>query len=493
MITLQNYPLRITPSNAPHWWSVSSNLSGSTNFKYVFDVWVNKNGWEKVARLKTRPNETGYAHVNLQEIMFNQLVPNIRAPRNAFYFLPDPLGTIPGSYEPNTIRESNYLNTDPDYNPLWHVSEYRVSLGEEYTSGSTTILDIPLSVSGETGNTQYSAYTITIYPGAQDNLLNKPFEYTKAPYVGNKGQNNWKDFNQFLYQFTTTGRTFIHDRRFLSAAGEDLVPYKINGVFSGNTRHRKHHSQCPIIVPFFSAQNGEFCGNADRVAISTGDLGAYNGTAFGTSSTFTNGCSTSDVNKRILYKVEHPNPIDQTPYKGRSLTFYAQSGTTRTSEFLTFNVQPDDCLSDPIHIIFLNKRGVWDSYTFDRKSIRRLSKKDSVYAQAPNINKSVFNQFEYEQRDVIYDYEIIEQVDAQTWYMDENDKSIIEEMFLSPYTYLFLRYKWGSEAAIIDDDEIVPIKIDTNSWSEFKNRYNKLFQYSFTFTYNPINLKLRQG
>ena len=499
MITLHNYPLQITPSNAPHWWTVSSSLSGQTNFNYVFDLYLNKNGYEKVARLKTRPNEFGYANVDFAEIVYNQLIPNIRATSAPIGSnTNNPLNIIPSAYNAGTF--SNVRNTGSTNTQLWHVCEYRVALGEEYFSGGSTILNIDSSVSADTA---YSAYTITIYPGVQDN---KFYQFTDSMYAtgttGQYGENAWKDFNQFNYKLDGSYTAGTNERKFLNAAGDDSLSILYCGITaSSGVRYRNHHPECPIIISFFGSKNGEFCGNVEQIwnGRATGGELDYNFDQTITHNFGYNFCSRTELNERIVYTTWSPQSNmfpNTTPY---NRAFWATSGSTFTSadeqksEVLVYKIKSKECLYDPIHIVFLNGRGAWDSYSFAQKNIRKLSKSDATYAQSVDINRSVLSILSYEQREVIYDYNITEMVDAETWYMDENDKVIIEELFLSPYTYIFKPEIRNSFGTITAPPTIIPVKIDTNSWSEFKNRYNKLYQYGFTFSYNPINQKRRQG
>ena len=91
---------------------------------------------------------------------------------------------------------------------------------------------------------------------------------------------------------------------------------------------------------------------------------------------------------------------------------------------------------------------------------------------------------------MIYDQYQTEQVEAQSIFMDENDRSIVEEMFLSTDVYLMKDHYYNDNT--IEDYSLtpylIPVVITSNSLQEYKNRYNKLFQYTITFEYNPNQL-----
>lgn len=494
MITLHNYPLQLAPSNSAHYWTVSSTLSGNTNFKYVFDIYVNKNGWERVARLKTRPNEQGYGIVDLEEITFNQLTPNPRSDQNqangnTFEVLPQ--GIVSNTYG---ITLSNAYNGTTGYDDLYHISEYRVMLGEEYLSGSTTVIDIPTNASAST----YSAQTITIFPGASDNKeLFKKYYWNASR--GTYGENLWKDTTVWDNNFNHSPISQTNQRRFLNTAGNEYTAVvQSDAELTGNTsyvRYRKHHPDCPIIVSWFNGGNGLFCNDSTNLAIYNfdGNSWIYEDDVPCVRYSF---CpSTEPFSNRIQYYTYQPETNGE-PFK---MFFMADDAnvydydTNGISEMLVFQYQDTTCFTDAAHILFLNKKGVWDTYSFGIKHIRSLKRSVQTYAQSPNYNKSLFNLFSYQQRNIVFDHSIDEMVEATTWYMDENDKSIIEELFLSPYTYLMDSHAGYYNGSGQYFPALIPIKINTDTWTEFKNQYTKLAQYSFTFTYNPITDFRLQG
>ena len=81
-------------------------------------------------------------------------------------------------------------------------------------------------------------------------------------------------------------------------------------------------------------------------------------------------------------------------------------------------------------------------------------------------------------RNTPYDQTTITSVETQSNFVDENDVPIIQDLFMSPYVWRIQRFK--------DDYYLVPIQITSTSVEEYKSRYNKLYQYDMTFTYNPI-------
>ncbi len=51
-------------------------------------------------------------------------------------------------------------------------------------------------------------------------------------------------------------------------------------------------------------------------------------------------------------------------------------------------------MSDPVHILFMNRQGVWDTYTFDRKAIEE--KKIDDFVDSGVFDYSLFKPLDFE-------------------------------------------------------------------------------------------------
>jgi hypothetical protein len=74
--------------------------------------------------------------------------------------------------------------------------------------------------------------------------------------------------------------------------------------------------------------------------------------------------------------------------------------------------------------------------------------------------------------------------------MDENERKIVEQLFLSTSVYLIKDINYFDDGAPLYEKTpyLIPIVIVSNSLQEYKQRYNKLFQYTLTYRYNPNQL-----
>lgn len=611
-ITINQTPLNYTPSNGQHIYNAESTLSGQTNFRYVFDVWMTPfNSAERVARVKVAPNTSGVGIVDVGDIVKNYVKANTRTDikqvsSSTFQIstFSNPNGQIP--FAETTLIPSNEFNDNPTYPNLPHVNEYRVLVGEEYLTGGTLVLDIctePYQVSsifnftvGEgqasysgspnqinvtgaggslpdyadasllgwrflhttltgtfvasgTTSAQTGSYVaaaeptiedivtitenysncrftfrwlneagvngwylqsqfcppcvnddtevITIWPAVQQNK--KIYNYDNSWWGNNNtnGENNhqWWDYHRYEWQ-TNTSISGDTPAQFLTTFGDDYYTHSFvnSGVTTTlNCRKRSGHSKCPIILSYFhrdfnesplaSNQTPIFLNNPSGQTTILTNAGTLTGVTL--TSTTTNNRIVYDVIKNVI-----PN---------RTYGFFKTTGTTsvtasvetnRISEAVIFQLYGDECLSDPQHFLFLNQQGVWDAWTFDRKNIKTYNKENQVFAQGLIKDNSIYNPLFNEQRNIIFDQTILEVVEAQTNFMSENDRKIVEELFLSTQVYLMTDFYDEFDANADDEYEktphLIPISITSNSLQEYKERYNKVFQYTLTYEYNPI-------
>jgi len=343
---------------------------------------------------------------------------------------------------------------------------------------------------------------ITIWPGIQENKTN--FNYNNVYWSGNtNGQNNFKYYESEKYKFYL--QTQISDQKpaqFLTTFGQELFNAPLTNGTSytnvGRIRRRQHHPDCPLLVSYFYR---DFNDAAFTLSAGTPVVEYYNwaptwDSAYQFGSGFNRqaySATTTAPQWRIAYDILRNN----VEY-GHKLAFWKVSGdagatqilNSRISEVVEYYLYDANCMSDPVHFLFLNQRGVWDTWTFDRKNVKTFSKENVFYGQTALRNAPLYNPFFYTQRDIIYDQTITEEAFAQTNFMEENDRVIVEEMFKSTHIYIIKDYisPVNPQPQYSLTPYLIPIYITNTSLEEYKQRYNKLYQYSLTFRYNPVQL-----
>jgi len=632
MISVITSPYRTTPTQTDHIYTLGSTSSGSTNYKYVVDVYMNpyEAYAEKVARIKISPNAYGTGIFDVRDIIFNYIEPNPRVDDADNYFeyngteftLSDwqnVNGLIPFVSGFSSSNAWNYTNP---YETLQHTGSYRLVLGEEYTSGSTTILNIPTNYYVPPFDMTYSLQSAAVsYSGSPTRInisnsngwsgLVSPniysaftsgwtyehyttagslvasglsyddfyFQAVSAPskndvvYLyqndsscgfefiwdcdgcGDSGWNYVDDFcnespsinespnsifiwpgaspstnmtingdngisylpyrDEVFYWKTKTSitKSYLNDiydplgngigfPQFMQMKGSDNSVFAISGITlpanTSNAFHRrKHHRDCPLILSFFNGTYGDNFGQKVSLVelIQTGNtLNFYNNYPLQyTGTTSLSAYTSPDLALQNFTKWVWGAEFSSTT----KLAYYTTSGdsglTTPTnysgvgsSEILVFDLYGGGCDDDPLHFLYLNSNGVWDTITYNRKNIRSFNNKKDVYAKSQIVSASQFKLQSYQQRNIVYNQDTIVSVEAQSDFVDENDAIRFRDLVLSPYVYLMEgvgTYNTTFNQVMVG---LIPIEITSNSVEDYKARYNKLYQYDITFNYNTI-------
>ena len=357
-----------------------------------------------------------------------------------------------------------------------------------------------ISYPGDTSS-YLSPCPVTIFPGTDSNKVDFDYSYDKINEYWSGSTNGITNhlYNKaFDYQFT--GSTFISSQmpaQFLTTFGDDLGSINLlgastNNVVSNRVRHRHHHIDCPFLLSYFNGNVGLFTNPVRGMDVlyqtKEGNITVSSQMRI-SGSLVPVPANPTPLNQRISYfniqvgEISSNNPTSVYLFVGSGTAITTNYSGNGISEVVRLDIV-DDCLSDPLHFMFLSENGVWDTFSFDKRNIKSYNRQISQYATGGIKNKSWYNRLGNEQRNVIYDYDVTEVVTAQSWLMDENDKKIVEELFLSDYVYLIEKNEVVENQ--IRSPYLIPITITSTSLESFKQRYNKLFQYTLNFEYNPI-------
>lgn len=603
MITVEQRPLTLTPTGVEHVYNVSSPNTGNTDYRYVLDIYTNTttSNPEYKTRLLVSPNTYGKGIVNVDRIVENFVTGNARS-ESPQYTSETTTGTTAYGIISNVkgFSTSNGFNDDTNYNKQQHVSDYRIMVGEQWTSGNTTVTYVSTasttpgstffaqmnsgriewfgaganivegsslekgvryyyqSISGETTTedgqynpllepiTPISGYTIEIvekysdiqyqfeydgeqwnfkqiiYPSDYDPSLSPPAvtiypgtsleQGSYNPYVNNapywdtteptEQQNYWE-----VKKYRMSGSTVSEEEPswFLTTAGHEIYYLTDSNPDFSNSRARRryHHPSCPILLSWFygilsSNTDFEFNNPVHVLSYSTGqtyssDYSIPIENVYKDPTTPYTGLTPQ--NERILYY----NTI-RPDMAGGKLAFWLQETDGEYqytnygySEIMEYYIRENDCLSDPVHLLFLNRQGVWDTYTFDKKALETKNLSRKTYGQGGVRDLSNYSQLSTNRRKTIYDQQITEVMNVSSWYLSDNDKQIVEDLFMSPEVYIIKEHDWTDKGEKTYNPYLLPVNLTTNSITEYKNQYNKTVQYNFNLEYTPINEYKTQG
>ena len=547
-LNISQSPILISPSNTNHIYNVRTTDSGYTltDFQYICDVyerpsevdWNNNNYANRIARLKILPNTYGNAILDLEEIVRTLLNANPRFTGNTYPYL-NPAsdvnkvitlasGQVTIEYNGSNLWAGGSPNASVDQ--LWHIQEYRAMFGYSYLSGNSIIETVDVIAA-------YQPQSVTIFPGVDNKLIPAPFLTGATPVTGSTAIGpNWFQYNNLNHLYydlwrhqyfsgqshTDTSCSYDVDycspSELLNAAGRLYKIISQPDVVDTRVRTRLHHPDCPIIVSFLNGKNPYFVNDIYSLAIRASDSvhGNYTYSAETINRATTSlPSSIEPLNSRFkmgVFYLPYNVTDDGTnviPTDAEKVCFYGTSYkatknarlafSNRTTEILEFVMQPRSCINIPVHILFLNGRGMWDTYTFGGKSSKTLDITRPSYRQEMSLNKQFYNVGSYQRGTRIYEQELEENWECQTWYMSQNDVAIMEEIFMSPEVYII-------DGTVIKDlscvsclnevrlyQHLIPVVIKDKSFKVWNKQYEKLFQYKLTLQYAGFKRYRTQG
>lgn len=526
IINVDQSPLTITPSNGEHVYTLSSTGYTLSNFKYVIDVFfrpssINFSGSPvplPSARLKVRPNSYGKAIIELEEIVRTFLKANPRfsgetypylnyvAEENSIITLSD--AQVTRSYNAYNLWPSGDINQN--LQQLWHIEQYQIKVGCEYESGSTIVSDM-----NYTASTQPAP--INIFPGVDNNLIPNPYlsgatlgsGYTQSPNFFQVDNQSWLYYDLFRHIYQTGDDNDCGPREFLNAAGREYKVISQPDFVSSRVRTRMHHPDCPIIMSFLNGQNDYFNNPTEalviRSAVSKSDPYTYS------AKTLNNPIQENvwDLFKMgvfyLPYNVTENGATNIIPTNSEKVCFYLTNSiedtsfSARTTEVMEFEMQPYDCINEPIHLLFLNGRGQWDTYTFGKKSSKTIEVDRKKYQEEASLDRSFYSRGSSQRGQNVYEQLADYQIKCASWYMTQNDVTIVEELFMSPEVYIITGttitdYQCQSclnEIRLYQ--HLIPVVINDKTFEVYKKQYQKLFQYEFTLSYGSVKRFRTQG
>jgi hypothetical protein len=534
-LNIRQSPLEATPSHADHTWNVVMNdYSAYTDIRLVVDVYKNPyqndsgstQDFGKVARLLVPPNQYGNCIFNVETVINNLVDKN---PRNMGGIANITSGTA--QQDPYLVRVADSQTTSISANTsqatiindrtstysfsngfnggyegfenIYHINEYRLLFGVQYTESGQTITTIPTNFSTYTGYTGGSLslisaanqpYGIMIWPGVQDNKqMSQMFYYSGTNLNGSK---NYLNTSVYQYQMST-GST---RGNFMSTFGSETIPMTILGSNVYQTRFRTHYYKCPIIVGFMYGGNPLFnnttaVGGIMYLQKSQGN-GQYNYDAIQSNPiNFTaraNPQTTapySYLSQRIAYGIFKPNPVIRTDsdvaiFLSNDVLGYDYD-VYGSSEIVQYKMVGDECFNDPISFLFLNRQGIWDTYTFTKKYTKRYAVNKKIYSSQKSLNTLWWNRQSYDASETVFYGDAQELVTVDSNFVIQNDVQVIEDLLMSPYVYQIEDNWLPSSNQDFIYPYLIPCTVQNKEVKEYINKYERIFQYTIELKQSP--------
>ena len=150
------------------------------------------------------------------------------------------------------------------------------------------------------------------------------------------------------------------------------------------------------------------------------------------------------------------------------------------SDLYTINLNcPEQKGYEPIRLTWLNQWGVWDYYTFTKKSTKTISTKGSTYQQLEGTwNESRYRVDSYKGGKKAFRVNATEKIKMNTDFVNESESEWFEELINSPEVYILEGYQDDSLYSALNT-YVVPVRLTTSSFTKKTIANDKLMQYTF--------------
>lgn len=534
-LNIRQMPLEATPSHADHTWNVVMNdYSAYTDIRLVVDVYKNPyrndsgstQDFGKVARLLVPPNQYGNCIFNVESVIYNLVDKN---PRNMGGIANVTSGTA--QENPYLVRVANSQTTSVSANTsqativndrtstysfsngfnggyegfdnIYHINEYRLLFGVQYTTTGGTVTTVPTNFSAYTGYTggtftpddaSGQPYGIMIWPGVQENKQLSQFYYYQNTNLN--GSKNYLDTQIYNYQMNTG----LTQGDFMSTFGSETIPMTILGSNVYQTRYRTHYYKCPIVVGFMYGGNPLF-NNTDAVKAimylqktngngqmdyDTIQSNPINFTARANAQTT---APYSYLSQRIAYGIFKPNPVVRTDsdvaiFLSNDVLGYDYD-VYGSSEIVQYKMVGDECFNNPISFLFLNRQGIWDTYTFTKKSVKRYALNKKTYASQKSLNTTWWNRQSYDSAETVFYGDAAELLTVDSNFVTQNDVVVIEDLLMSPYVYQIEDNWLPSTNNDFIYPYLIPCTVQNKEVKQFQQKYERIFQYTIELKQTP--------
>ena len=166
--------------------------------------------------------------------------------------------------------------------------------------------------------------------------------------------------------------------------------------------------------------------------------------------------------------------------QGGYYTIQAQNASNAgMTQLYTINVNcPEGKGFESIRLCWLNQWGVWDYYTFIKKSIKSISTKGSTYQQLQGTwNESAYRIDSFRGGKKSFRVNATEKITMNTGFLVEDENVIFEELINSPEVYQLEGFQSDTFTAF--NQYVTPVRLTTSSFTKKTIANDKLIQYTF--------------
>ena len=430
---------------------VSNNtiVAGFTNVRFIADVYISNTTPSSVtitsiptATFKTTPNNAGVGIFDFKQVVEN-------------YVSADNMAA-------NFSEYKGVTTTDDTPHPLHLIDKY----SKNKKSARWLTIQFKTQYTDANGDvvTPEALFAVSV----DYQLFNGYLKYSDILTMGTGGTAN--NFGYDLSNFNLSSQT---DRFLTNAPAIQYANLEDYGTLA------------------FLAPND----NLDNIKLTYYDS---SGSALGNESinrTATNGAYTtfsSEISSRLLFFGCFPANLQNWSstfqalvsagtIQGGSIDIQAfDDSSNRIAKQYTININcPDTKGFESIRLCWLNQWGVWDYYTFTKKSVRSISTKGSTYEQlAGTWNEAAYRVDSYKGGKKAFRVNATEKIKMNTDYISADENEMFEELINSPEVYILEGYQTDGTFSALNQ-YVKPVRLTTSSFTKKTVANDKLIQYTF--------------
>tara|TARA_R100000655_G_C3000062_1_gene194277 strand:+ start:19090 stop:20508 length:1419 start_codon:yes stop_codon:yes gene_type:complete len=440
---------------------LSSNISGNYKFKYIADLYIDTTGAAStmVARLKFSPNEGDYGIINLSEILQQYVSPDHKPSASTSF--------KGGAYNATSFQFPLHV-MDKASQSVNIARRLTIKWGEEYSGNAT---DSPTIYANELTSSDYLFWNGVAYnnEGFEDD-----FEY-------GIDITNWnsKDFipENSSACFLTDAP---NDRQYI---GDD--EYATLAFFNGYLKsHSKGSDATHVAIEVYDAGNSLISGDSYDIDLD------HASTHLGTGDS-----DLTNSGKHILYAGVGTANLRQV--KGGALdsswSYYDvyltsdTSANTQESKKYRYYKRSADCKGyEKIRLVWLNKYGAWDYYTFTKKTLRESNIAREYYNKVKGDWSTVYSKYDWDRGLGVLNTQVIEKATLNSdWFYSDDEAAWMEQLFISPEVYIiedFQSANLGTGAWY--GKYLTPVVVTSNRYDIYTRANDKLAQYIIDIEYS---------
>ena len=149
------------------------------------------------------------------------------------------------------------------------------------------------------------------------------------------------------------------------------------------------------------------------------------------------------------------------------------------SAFSVHILCPDLRGYDPIRLAWLNQWGVWDYFTFNKKSTKSLSAKGTTYNQLEGTwNEGIYRADSSKGGKKTFNVNATEKIKMNTDYVSEDNNVLFEELINSPEVYILEGFQTDITNSALNQ-YVTPVRLTTSNFTRKTVANDRLIQYTF--------------